>query len=150
MRIDSKKNWNNPYSEFYTTSLKKLLEQYFEQHNVPQELSVEDKLSLLLESTELCIERTHQGFQIQASNCGNNFNDQEETVSGTEEHSASHSRPREEATYIDVFPEPRATHAYVPLKPFPQRLHECTKIDVLEAIHTKSAFGTSQVSFWTH
>ena len=36
------------------------------------------------------------------------------------------------------------THVYVPLELFPQRPHECTKIDVLEAIHKKSAFGISQ------
>ncbi|CAN6709902.1 unnamed protein product [Malus baccata var. baccata] len=77
MRNDSKWNWNNPHSEFYTQSLKEHLGQYFEQLNVPQELSVEDKLSKLLESTELYIEITNQGFQIQAVNRGRSYDDQE-------------------------------------------------------------------------
>ncbi|RXH71011.1 hypothetical protein DVH24_015633 [Malus domestica] len=43
------KHWNHSYSEFYTPSLEK----HIEQPNVPQELSVEGKLSKLLESIEL-------------------------------------------------------------------------------------------------
>ncbi|KAM1912053.1 hypothetical protein ACFX14_000155 [Malus domestica] len=75
MRNDSKWNWNNPHSEFYTQSLKEHLGQYFEQFNVPQELSVEDKLSKLLELTDLYIEITNDGFLIQALNYGKSFND---------------------------------------------------------------------------
>ncbi|KAM2105364.1 hypothetical protein ACFX1R_015877 [Malus domestica] len=78
MRNDSKWNWNNPHSEFYTQSLKEHLGQYFEQLNVPQELSVEDKLSKLLELTDLYIEITNEGSLIQALNYGKSFNDQEE------------------------------------------------------------------------
>ncbi|KAB2617503.1 hypothetical protein D8674_013372 [Pyrus ussuriensis x Pyrus communis] len=125
MRNNSKRNWNNPYSEFYTPSLQKHLEHYFEQFNVPQELPVEDKLSKLLESTELYTEITNQGFLIQALNCGISYNDREVGV-GTKEPSACCSRPREEATHADpiIPPEPSATHVYVPPKPFPQSLQE--------------------------
>ncbi|RXH78779.1 hypothetical protein DVH24_002297 [Malus domestica] len=52
--------------------------------NVPQELLVEDKLSKLLESTELYIEITNQGFQIQALNREKSFDDEGEIGEGTE------------------------------------------------------------------
>ncbi|RXH82612.1 hypothetical protein DVH24_036953 [Malus domestica] len=71
VRNDSKRNWNNPYSEFYPPSLQK----HLEQSNVPQELLVEDKLSELLESTELYIEIINRVFQIQVLNCGKSFDD---------------------------------------------------------------------------
>ncbi|TQE11232.1 hypothetical protein C1H46_003238 [Malus baccata] len=102
MRNDSKWNWNNPHSEFYTQSLKEHLGQYFEQLNVPQELSVEDKLSKLLELTDLYIEVTNQEFQIQPLiNCGKSFDDQKEIGAETEEQSASQSCPREETPPAD-------------------------------------------------
>ncbi|RXH95669.1 hypothetical protein DVH24_008169 [Malus domestica] len=124
MRNDSKRNWNNPYSEFYTPSLQKYLEQYFERFNVPQELLVEDKLSKLLESTELCIEITKQGFFIQALNCGKSFDDQEEIGTGIEEQSASYLCPMEEKAHADpeIPTEPFATHACIPHELFPQCL----------------------------
>ncbi|KAB2635651.1 hypothetical protein D8674_026185 [Pyrus ussuriensis x Pyrus communis] len=80
MRNDSKRNWKNPYSEFYTPSLQKHLEHYFEQFNVPEELPVEDKLSKLFESIELYVEITNQGFLIQALNCGTSYDDREDYV----------------------------------------------------------------------
>ncbi|KAB2622692.1 hypothetical protein D8674_024874 [Pyrus ussuriensis x Pyrus communis] len=101
MRKYPKRNWNNPYSQFYTPSLKKHLEQYLKQSNVLQKLSLEDELSKLLESTELYIEITNQGFQIQALNCWKNFDDQEDIGAGTEEHSGCYSNPTKERTYAD-------------------------------------------------
>ncbi|KAM1715400.1 hypothetical protein EV2_026583 [Malus domestica] len=135
MRNNSKRHWNNPYSEFYTPGLKKHLyfiwgcnQQCFEQPDVPQELSVESKISLLLESSELYIERTNQGFQIQA------YDEPEEIVAGTGEKFSSHSRPGEEAAHADpiIQPEQIATQVYVPQEFFPQSLQACTKADALE------------------
>ncbi|RXI06798.1 hypothetical protein DVH24_025934 [Malus domestica] len=114
MRNNSKRHWNNPYSEFYTPSLKKYIYfmwacnlQYFEQPDVPQELPVEDKISILLEANELYIERTNQGFQIQALNCENIYDDHEEIGAETEEPPASYSRPRAETPLLIVklFPQ---------------------------------------------
>ncbi|KAB2622428.1 hypothetical protein D8674_024610 [Pyrus ussuriensis x Pyrus communis] len=122
MTTNSKRPWNNPHSELYTPSLKKHLEQYFEKFNVPQKLSMEDKLSKLLESTELYIERTNQEFQIQPLiNYGKRYDDEEEIGAETEEQSA----------------------IYVPPEPFPTGLDECTRIDMLEAVHSKSVYQTS-------
>ncbi|KAM1061337.1 hypothetical protein FF1_025849 [Malus domestica] len=135
MRNNSKRHWNNPYSEFYTPGWKKHLyfiwgcnQQCFEQPDVPQELSVESKISLLLESSELYIERTNQGFQIQA------YDEPEEIVAGTGEKFSSHSRPGEEAAHADpiIQPEQIATQVYVPQEFFPQSLQACTKADALE------------------
>ena len=97
-------------------------QQYFEQPDVPQELSVESKISILLESSELYIERTNQGFQIQA------YDEKEEIVAGTREQSSSHSRPGEEATHADplIPPAQIATQVYVPQEFFPQSLQACT------------------------
>ncbi|TQE06055.1 hypothetical protein C1H46_008365 [Malus baccata] len=138
MRNDSKRHWKNPCSESYNPKLKKHLEQYFEQFNVPQELSVEDNLSKLLESTELYIEITNEGFLIQALNYGKSFNDQEEIGVGTEEQSTTHSRPGEKATHADpiIAPEPSTTHVYVPPKPFPQSLQEDMSVNMLGEVHT--------------
>ena len=63
---------------------------------MPQELPVEDKLSKLLEFTELYIEITNQGFQIQALDREKSSEDEREIGVGTEEPSASCSRPRKE------------------------------------------------------
>ncbi|KAM2964821.1 hypothetical protein FF2_022566 [Malus domestica] len=140
MRNDSKWNWNNPHSEFYTQSLKEHLWQYFEQLNVPQELTVEDKLSKLLELIDLYNEITNEGFLIQALNYGKSFNDQEEIGAGIEEQSATHSRPGEKAAYADLIipPEPSATHVHVPPKPFPQSLQEDMSVNMLGGVHTNS------------
>ncbi|CAN6579197.1 unnamed protein product [Malus baccata var. baccata] len=146
MRNDSKWNWNNPHSEFYTQSLKEHLGQYFEQLNVPQELLVEDKLSKLLELTDLYIEITNDGFLIQALNYGNSFNDQEEIGARIEEQSATQSCPREETPHADrgtISPQSFLPQVYVPPEPFPTGLHECTRIDMLEAVHSKSVHQTS-------
>ncbi|XP_050125447.1 uncharacterized protein LOC126602588 [Malus sylvestris] len=117
---------NNPHSKFYTQSLKEHLGQYFEQLNVPQEFSMDDKLSKLLELTDFYIEITNEGFLIQALNYGKSFNDQEEIGAGIEEQSATHSRPWEKAAHADLIipPEPSATHVHVPPKPFPQSLQK--------------------------
>ncbi|CAN6548748.1 unnamed protein product [Malus baccata var. baccata] len=125
MRNDSKWNWNNPHSEFYAQSLKEHLGQYFEQFNVPQELSVEDKLSKLLELTDLYIE---------------------EIGAETEEQSASQSCPREETPPADretISPQSFPPQVYVPPEAFPTGVHECTRIDMLEAVHSKSVHQTS-------
>ncbi|RXI05372.1 hypothetical protein DVH24_006629 [Malus domestica] len=98
---DSKRNWSNPYSEFYTLNLQKHLELCFEQSNMPQELSVEEKLSKLWESTELYIEITNEGFQIQALSCGKCFEDQDEIGAEIVEQSANCPRPREETALDD-------------------------------------------------
>ncbi|CAN6725475.1 unnamed protein product [Malus baccata var. baccata] len=108
MRNDSKWNWNNPHSEFYTQSLKEHLGQYFEQLNVPQELS--------------------------------------EIGAGIEEQSATQSCLREETPHADretISPQSFLPQVYVPLEPFPTGLHECTRIDMLEAVHSKSVHQTS-------
>ncbi|CAN6570625.1 unnamed protein product [Malus baccata var. baccata] len=147
MGNDSKWNWYNPHSEFYTQSLKEHLGKYFEQFNVPQELSVKDKLSKLLELTELYIEVTNQEFQIQPLiNCGKSFDDQEEIGAETKEQSASQSCPREETPPADretISPQSFPPQVYVPPEPFPTGLHECTRIDMLEAVHSKSVHQTS-------
>ncbi|KAB2609297.1 hypothetical protein D8674_012465 [Pyrus ussuriensis x Pyrus communis] len=137
MRNNSKRNWNNPYSEFYTPSLQKHLEHYFGQFNVSQELPVEDKLSKLLELSELYIEITNQGFLIQALNCGTIYDDQEVGV-GTEEPSTCYSRPGERASHVDpiIPPEPSPTHVYVPPKPFPHSLQEDMSVNMLGEVHT--------------
>ncbi|RXI05827.1 hypothetical protein DVH24_017869, partial [Malus domestica] len=98
MRNDSKRSWNNPYSKFYTPSLKKHLEHYFEQSNVPQELSY--------------IEITNHEFQIQALNREKNFDNEGEIRAGTEEKSAACLHPKEEAAHDDpeIFPQPSANH----------------------------------------
>ncbi|TQD90562.1 hypothetical protein C1H46_023908 [Malus baccata] len=128
MRNDSKWNWNNPHSEFYTQSLKEHLGQYFERLNVPQELSVEDKLSKLLESTELYIEITNQGFQIQAVNRGRSYDDQEVSA-GTEEPFACYSRPEEETAPDDlqISIESAPTKVCVPLMHSPETPRQPTK-----------------------
>ncbi|CAN6702974.1 unnamed protein product [Malus baccata var. baccata] len=54
--------------------------QYFEHPDVPQELPVEDKISILLESFELYIERTNQEFHIQALNYVYSHKGEEEIV----------------------------------------------------------------------
>ncbi|CAN6700667.1 unnamed protein product [Malus baccata var. baccata] len=120
----SKRHWNNPCLESYNPKLKEHIEQYFEQFNVPQELSVED-LSKLLESTKLYIEITNEGFLIQALNYGKSLNDQEEIGAGTEEQSTTHSSPGEKTTHAEpiIPPEPSATQVHVPpQKTFPQSL----------------------------
>ncbi|CAN6691333.1 unnamed protein product [Malus baccata var. baccata] len=106
---------------FYTQSLKEHLGLYFEQLNVPQELSVEDKLSKLLESTELYIEITNQGFQIQAVNCGRSYDDQE-LGAGTDEPSACYSRPKEETAPddLEISIESAPTKVCVPLMHSPE------------------------------
>ncbi|KAM1754626.1 hypothetical protein ACFX12_007061 [Malus domestica] len=145
MRIDSKWNWNNPHSEFYTKSLKEHLGQYFEQLNVPQELSVEDKLAKLLELTDLYIEITNEGFQIQAVNRGKSYDDQE-VDAGTEEPSVCYSRPKEETPHADretISPQSFPPQVYVPPEPFPAGLQECTRIDMLEAVHSTPVHQTS-------
>ncbi|CAN6549786.1 unnamed protein product [Malus baccata var. baccata] len=122
---------------------------YFEQLNVPQELSVEDKLSKLLELTDLYIEITNEGFLIQALNYGKSFNDQEEIGAGIEEQSATHSRSGETAAHADLIipPEPSVTHVPVPPKPFPQRLQESMRADALEVnVRTMYEFDTSQAT----
>ncbi|RXH78950.1 hypothetical protein DVH24_034157 [Malus domestica] len=121
MRIDSKWNWNNPHSEFYTKSLKEHLGQYFEQLNVPQELSVEDKLAKLLELTDLYIEITNEGFQIQAVNRGKSYDDQE-VGAGTEEPSVCYSRPKEETAHDDLENsiESAPSKVCVPLMHYPE------------------------------
>ncbi|RXI09881.1 hypothetical protein DVH24_034241 [Malus domestica] len=117
MRIDSKWNWNNPHSEFYTKSLKEHLGQYFEQLN----LSVEDKLAKLLELTDLYIEITNEGFHIQAVNRGKSYDDQE-VGAGTEEPSVCYSRPKEESAHDDLENsiESAPTKVCVPLMHYPE------------------------------
>ncbi|KAB2608556.1 hypothetical protein D8674_011724 [Pyrus ussuriensis x Pyrus communis] len=147
MTTNSKRHWNNPHSEFYTPSLKKHLEQYFEKFNAPQKLSVEDKLFKLLESIELYIERTNQEFQIQPLiNYGKRYDDQEEIGAETEEKSTSQSCPREETPPADretISAQSSPPQVYVPPEAFPTGLHECTRIDMLEAVHSKSVYQTS-------
>ncbi|CAN6679620.1 unnamed protein product [Malus baccata var. baccata] len=111
---------------------------YFEQFNVPQELSVEDKLSKLLELTDLYIEITNEGFLIQALNYRKSFNDQEEIGVGIEEQYATHSHPGEKAAHVDpiIPPESSATHVYVPPKPFPQSLQKDMNVNMLGEVHT--------------
>ncbi|RXI09235.1 hypothetical protein DVH24_023396 [Malus domestica] len=62
---------------------------------------MEYKISILLESSELYIERTNQRFQIQPLNCGKSDDEQKEIGSEMEEESASESRPREETPPAD-------------------------------------------------
>ncbi|KAB2632813.1 hypothetical protein D8674_029060 [Pyrus ussuriensis x Pyrus communis] len=160
MRNNSKRNWNNPHLEFYTLSLQRQLEHYFEQFNVPQELLVKEKLSKLLESTELYIEITKQGFFIQALNCGKSLNDQEEIGTGTEKQFASYSCPMEEKAHADpeIPTKSFATHAYMPHEIFlqcwlwpnqeaakkPTKLPEFIITDVLQGVvHNKSESGNS-------
>ncbi|CAN6587048.1 unnamed protein product [Malus baccata var. baccata] len=84
-----------------------------------------------MESTELYIERTNQGFQIQALNCEKSYDDQEEIGAETKESPASYSRLREETTYAnpEILPKSTATQ-------------ESTGIDVLERdVHTNSKSG---------
>ncbi|KAM2227717.1 hypothetical protein ACFXTI_014495 [Malus domestica] len=144
MRNNSKWNWNNPHSEFYTQSLKEHLGQYFERLNVPQDLSVEDKLSKLLESTELYIEITNQGFQIQAVNRGRSYDDQE-VGAGTEEPSAYYSRPEEETAPddLEISIESAPTKVCVPLMHSPETPRQPAKQQ--ECMNTLTNLITGQL-----
>ncbi|CAN6700210.1 unnamed protein product [Malus baccata var. baccata] len=130
MRNNSKRNLNNSLSKFYTPSLQKHLEHYFEQSNVPQELLGEDKLYRLLESTELYIEITNHGFQIQALNYEKSFHDQEEISTDIEEQSAIYSRPKEETPLNDpeISPEPVLTQVHIPYIPNPETTQQPTEL----------------------
>ncbi|RXI07725.1 hypothetical protein DVH24_009280 [Malus domestica] len=68
---------------------------------------MEYKISILLESSELYIERTNQRFQIQPLNCGKSDDEQKEIGSEMEEESANESRPREETppAVREIFPQ---------------------------------------------
>ena len=139
---DSKRNWNNPYSEFYTPSLQKHLELYFgQQSNMPQELSVEKKLSKLWESTKLYIEITNEGFQIQALSCETSFEDQEEIGVGTEEQSATHSRPGEKEVHpdLEILTEPFTAQVSMTHIPHQAAAMQPTKLQ--ESFKTASTHG---------
>ncbi|RXH99563.1 hypothetical protein DVH24_021365 [Malus domestica] len=101
MRNDSKWNWNNPHSQFYTQSLKEHLGQYFEQLNVPQELS---------------------SFNDQEE-IGVGVEEQSATHSRPGEKTAHAD--------LIIPPEPSATHVHVPPKPFPQSLQEDMSVNML-------------------
>ncbi|CAN6700224.1 unnamed protein product [Malus baccata var. baccata] len=117
---------------------------YFERLNVPQELSMEDKLSKLLESTELYIEITNQGFQIQAVNRGRSYDDQE-VGAGTEEPSACYSRPEEVTAPddLEISIESAPTKVCVPLMHSPETPRQPAKQQ--ECMNTLTNLITGQL-----
>ncbi|CAN6678094.1 unnamed protein product [Malus baccata var. baccata] len=113
MRNDSKWNWSNPHSEFYTQSLKEHLGQYFEQLNVPQELSSFDDQ-----------EEIGGGIEEQSAT-----------------HSCPGEKAAHADLIISL--EPSVTHVRVPPKPFPQSLQEDMSVNMLGGVHTNSTSNMS-------
>ncbi|CAN6725589.1 unnamed protein product [Malus baccata var. baccata] len=132
------------YFPNYVQDLERHLGQYFERLNVPQELSVEDKLSKLLESTELYIEITNQGFQVQAVNHGRSYDDQE-VGAGTKDTYACYSRPKEETAPddLEISIESTPTKVCVPLMHSPKTPRQPAKQQ--ECMNTLSNLITGQL-----
>ncbi|KAM2750782.1 hypothetical protein EV2_000016 [Malus domestica] len=105
---------------------------------------MEDKLAKLLELTDLYIEITNEGFQIQAVNRGKSYDDQE-VGAGTEEPSVCYSRPKEETAHDDLENsiESAPTKVCVPLMHYPETPRRPTKQQ--ECMNTLTNLNTGQL-----